>query len=144
MYASTRPPVPTCRANRRRRRPGRLSGHTALNSFLISGAAYGGLGAATSRTPPLQRTLPDASDPESILSHADLEAMTLHHRHRQAVDPRHRVVPKTSRCPTRTPVFVEHYGTGCGYWNAMRIYPVTVLVAMTNTTFAWDVDILST
>ena len=24
---------------------------------------------------------------------------------------------------TRTPTFVEHYGTGVGYWNAMRIYP---------------------
>ena len=26
---------------------------------------------------------------------------------------------------TRVPAFVEHYGTGGGFWNAMRIYPET-------------------
>jgi hypothetical protein len=42
----------------------------------------------------------------------------------------------------RTPAFVEHYGTGGGHWNAMRIYPepCLALVAMTNTTYAWDAD----
>jgi hypothetical protein len=46
----------------------------------------------------------------------------------------------------RTPAFVEHYGTGGGYWNAMRIYPRQrlALVAMTNTTAAWDFDQLFT
>ena len=46
----------------------------------------------------------------------------------------------------RAPAFVEHYGTGGGYWNAMRIYPDQrlALVAMTNTTAAWDFDQLFT
>ena len=47
---------------------------------------------------------------------------------------------------TRTPSFVEHYGTGGGFWNAMRIYPHDrlAIVAMANTTAKWDVDGLFT
>ncbi|HZO69275.1 MAG TPA: hypothetical protein VFB74_30155 [Kribbellaceae bacterium] len=46
----------------------------------------------------------------------------------------------------RAPGFVEHYGTGGGYWNAMRVYPGKrlAIVAMTNTTFKWDTDGLFT
>ena len=42
------------------------------------------------------------------------------------------------------PPFVEHYGTGGGFWNAMRIYPTTglAITAMTNTTSAWDLHSL--
>jgi CubicO group peptidase (beta-lactamase class C family) len=42
----------------------------------------------------------------------------------------------------RSPSFVEHYGTGGGFWNAMRIYPHLglALVGMTNTTGAWPFD----
>jgi CubicO group peptidase (beta-lactamase class C family) len=42
----------------------------------------------------------------------------------------------------RSPAFVEHYGTGGGFWNAMRIYPAPrlAMVAMANTTTGWDVD----
>ncbi|MCQ6270849.1 hypothetical protein M8J71_10185 [Pseudarthrobacter sp. R1] len=45
-----------------------------------------------------------------------------------------------------SPGFVEHYGTGGGFWNAMRIYPEDrlALVAMAKTTAAWDVDRLFT
>jgi len=45
-----------------------------------------------------------------------------------------------------TPAFVEHYVTGCGYWNAMRIYPDQrlAIVAMTSTTSAWPFDRLFT
>jgi len=44
------------------------------------------------------------------------------------------------------PAFVEHWGTGCGFWNAMRIYPDSQLamVAVTNTTYKWDFDKLFT
>lgn len=47
---------------------------------------------------------------------------------------------------TRIPAFVEHYGTAGGLWNAMRIYPEDrlALVAMANTTAAWNVDRLYT
>jgi CubicO group peptidase (beta-lactamase class C family) len=46
----------------------------------------------------------------------------------------------------RDPGFVEHYGTGGGYWNAMRVYPALdlAMVAMANTTASWDFDQLFT
>jgi CubicO group peptidase (beta-lactamase class C family) len=39
-----------------------------------------------------------------------------------------------------TPTFVEHWGTGLGFWNAMRLYPDLGLgiVVMANTTLAYD------
>lgn len=42
----------------------------------------------------------------------------------------------------RSPAFVEHYGTGGGFWNAMRIYPDlgVAVVGMTNATSAWPFD----
>ena len=42
------------------------------------------------------------------------------------------------------PSFVEHWGTGGGFWNAMRLYPDLNLgiVIMANTTTAYDVDTL--
>jgi CubicO group peptidase (beta-lactamase class C family) len=38
------------------------------------------------------------------------------------------------------PAFVEHWGTGGGFWNAMRLYPDLGLgiVVMANTTRAYD------
>jgi CubicO group peptidase (beta-lactamase class C family) len=41
-----------------------------------------------------------------------------------------------------TPTFVEHWGTGGGFWNAMRLYPDSDLgiVTMANTTGAYDHD----
>jgi CubicO group peptidase (beta-lactamase class C family) len=43
---------------------------------------------------------------------------------------------------TRSPAFVEHYGTGGGFWNAMRIYPALGIAAvgMTNATSTWPFD----
>jgi hypothetical protein len=42
------------------------------------------------------------------------------------------------------PAFVEHWGTGAGFWNAMRLYPDLDLgiVVMTNTTRAYDHAVL--
>lgn len=44
------------------------------------------------------------------------------------------------------PAFVEHWGTGGGFWNAMRLYPELGLgvVVMANTTRAYDHDALMT
>jgi CubicO group peptidase (beta-lactamase class C family) len=38
------------------------------------------------------------------------------------------------------PTFVEHWGTGGGFWNAMRLYPGLdlAIVVMANTTRAYD------
>src|SRR3954469_1556021 len=46
----------------------------------------------------------------------------------------------------RQPAFVEHWGTGGGFWNAMRLYPELGLgiVVMANTTRAYDHDALMT
>lgn len=46
----------------------------------------------------------------------------------------------------RTPTYVEHYGTGCGFWNVVRVYPDRrlAMVAMTSATFRWDFDHLFT
>jgi CubicO group peptidase (beta-lactamase class C family) len=45
-----------------------------------------------------------------------------------------------------TPAFVEHWGTGGGFWNAMRIYPDLDLgvVTMANTTRGYDHDAIMT
>jgi CubicO group peptidase (beta-lactamase class C family) len=44
------------------------------------------------------------------------------------------------------PGFVEHWGTGGGFWNAMRLYPELDLgvVVMANTTNSYDHDALMT
>ncbi|PRY51709.1 CubicO group peptidase (beta-lactamase class C family) [Geodermatophilus tzadiensis] len=44
------------------------------------------------------------------------------------------------------PAFVEHWGTGGGFWNAMRLYPGLGLgvVVMANTTRAYDHHVLMT
>ena len=124
----------------------RVHGHTALNPFLVNGAAYGGLvGPAADAVRLAAAHAADTKDPHPVLSHTHLDAM--------------RTITSTGkpfdhgigwfRKPTdaeRTPSFVEHYGTGGGYWNAMRIYPDQRLafVAMTNTTSAWHFDQLFT
>ena len=124
----------------------RVDRHTALNPFLISGGAYGGLvGSVTDAVRLAAAHAADESDPECILSHAELDAM----RTITATGKRFDHGIGWFRKPSdvrRTPAFVEHYGTGLGFWNAMRIYPEQrlALVAMTNTTFAWDADRLFT
>ena len=144
---SPRPLVPLVRAALPSGLVGaRVEGHTALNPFLISGAAYGGLvGNVTDAVRLAAAHAADSSDPESLLSHTQVEAM----RTITATGKRFDHGIGWFRKPidaSRAPAFVEHYGTGCGYWNAMRIYPAQrlALVAMTNTTFAWDVDRLFT
>ena len=120
----------------------RVDGHTSLRPFLVSGAGYGGLvGTVTDAVKLAAAHAAGASVSDPVLPAADLERM--------------RTITDTGkpfdhgigwfRKPVdagRTPAFVEHYGTGGGFWNAMRIYPRTevAMVAMTNTTSAWDFD----
>ena len=47
------------------------------------------------------------------------------------------------RRPTKSPgSWVEHYGTGAGFWNLMRLYPDRGLgvVIMTNSTTSYDFE----
>jgi CubicO group peptidase (beta-lactamase class C family) len=120
----------------------RVHGHTALNPFLVNGAAYGGLlGTATDAVRLAAAHTADKTDPHPVLTHTEVEAM----RTITATGKRFDHGIGWFRKPTdaaRTPAFVEHYGTGGGYWNAMRIYPDQrlALVAMTNTTSTWQFD----
>ena len=124
----------------------RVVGHTALNPFLVNGAAYGGLvGTPADAVRLAAAHAADPTDPHPVLEHEDLEGM----RTITATGKRFDHGIGWFRKPTdaaRTPAFVEHYGTGGGYWNAMRIYPDhrLALVAMTNTTTAWNFDQLFT
>lgn len=124
----------------------RVNGHTALHPFLVNGAAYGGLvGTPADAVRLAAAHAADKKDPHPVLTHPQLDAM----RTITATGKRFDHGIGWFRRPTdaaRTPAFVEHYGTGGGYWNAMRIYPDQrlALVAMTNTTSAWDFDRLFT
>ena len=124
----------------------RVAGRSALNPFLINGAAFGGLiGTVTDAARLAAVHAAQPHHPERLLPHDEIESM------RTIASPGKRFDHGIGwfRKPDdahRTPGFVEHYGTGCGYWNAMRIYPERrlAMVAMTNTTYAWDVDRLFT
>ena len=124
----------------------RVQGNTALIPFLVNGAAYGGLvGTSADAVRLAAAHAADTTDPHPVLSHRHVEEM----RTIIATGKRFDHGIGWFRKPTdaeRTPAFVEHYGTGGGYWNAMRIYPNQrlALVAMTNTTAAWDFDQLFT
>jgi CubicO group peptidase (beta-lactamase class C family) len=119
----------------------RVDGFVALESFRVVGAGYGGLvGSAT-----------------------DAARMVRLHLADGAVDDRRVLRPETARrmrdisTPGRPfdlglgwfrpvkdrdtrPAFVEHWGTGGGFWNAMRMYPELDLgvVVMANTTRPYD------
>ena len=113
-----------------------VAGFTALRPFLVEGAAYGGLVGAPSDAARLALA---HLQPDGPLG--DLSAM------REITCPGKPFDHGTGwfRKPAdidRTPPFVEHYGTGGGFWNAMRIYPTlgVAVVGMTNGTSAWSFD----
>ena len=120
----------------------RAEGHTALRPFLVSGAAYGGLvGTASDAARLAAAHAASRSDAHPVLDHDDIEMM----RTISAAGKRFHHGIGWFRKPAdthRTPAFVEHYGTGLGFWNAMRVYPESrlAMVAMTNTTYKWDFD----
>jgi len=124
----------------------RVAGHTALLPFLVSGAAYGGLvGTVTDAALLAAAHVAGDSDAHPLLDHGDLATMRTISANGKRFDHAIGWFRKPADAH-RDPTFVEHYGTGVGYWNAMRIYPESRLavVAMTNTTFKWDFDQLFT
>jgi CubicO group peptidase (beta-lactamase class C family) len=124
----------------------RVDGHTALQPFLVNGAAYGGLvGSVTDAVRLAAAHAAGASDPHPVLEQPQVEAMRAITASGKPFDHGIGWFRKPSDAG-RTPAFVEHYGTGGGFWNAMRVYPESrlALAAMTNTTFRWDVDRLFT
>lgn len=124
----------------------RVAGYTTLRPFLVNGASYGGLiGNVTDAARFAAAHLARAADAHPLLDQADLERMRTITARGKRFD--HGIGwfrrPADSH---RTPAFVEHYGTGVGFWNAMRIYPDDglAMLAMANTTAQWNVDHLFT
>lgn len=98
--------------------------HVALNPFKVIGAGYGGLiGPVTDIARLLQLHLADGViDGRRLLTAESAKAM------RTITTPGHPFDLGLGwfRRPTdrdAQPAFVEHWGTGGGFWNAMRIYP---------------------
>lgn len=123
-----------------------MGNYTSLNPFLINGPAYGGLiGTAADASRLAAAHAAAVADHHPVLKQGAIEQMRTITVSGKRFD--HGI--GWFRRPAdaaRTPAFVEHYGTGGGFWNAMRIYPHNrlAMVAMANTTAAWNVDRLFT
>jgi CubicO group peptidase (beta-lactamase class C family) len=123
-----------------------VGAYASLQPFLVDGPAYGGLiGTAADAAKLAAAHAAAEHDVHPVLDRAALDQM----RTISATGKRFDHGIGWFRKPTdaaRAPRFVEHYGTGGGFWNAMRIYPDDrlAIVAMANTTTAWDVDGLFT
>jgi CubicO group peptidase (beta-lactamase class C family) len=115
----------------------RVDGYTSLRPFLVQGVAYGGLVGTPGDA--VRLALAHLTGGSAPLG--DLSAM------REITCPGKPFDHGVGwfRKPAdadRTPRFVEHYGTGGGFWNAIRIYPTlgVAIVGMTNNTSAWPYD----
>jgi CubicO group peptidase (beta-lactamase class C family) len=119
----------------------RHGGHLALRPFRVAGAGYGGLiGSAPDAARLLRLHLADGMiDATPILSAPTARAMRTIRTPGRPFDLGlgwfRRPADRNAR-----PGFVEHWGTGGGFWNAMRLYPELGLgiVVMANTTHAYD------
>ncbi|EWT01548.1 beta-lactamase [Intrasporangium oryzae NRRL B-24470] len=119
----------------------RHAGHLALNRFHVDGPAYGGLvGDVLDAGRFLRLHLGDGEiDGTRILRPETTRAMRELNRKGKPFD--HGV--GWFRRPTRgRGDWVEHLGTGAGFWNIMRLYPDRGLgvVVMTNSTSGFDVE----
>ena len=114
-----------------------------LRPFLVNGAAYGGLvGPVTDAARFARLHLRDGElDGQRILSAASAREMRQVRWPGKPFDHGLGWFRKPVDDPGR-PEFVEHYGAGVGFWNAMRLYPSLGLgvVVMANTTQPYDVD----
>jgi CubicO group peptidase (beta-lactamase class C family) len=112
----------------------------ALNSFRVVGSGYGGLvGDVTDAAKLLRLHLRDG---DGVISPASARRM----RDIRALGKPFDLGlgwfrPAADRAE---PAYVEHWGTGGGFWNAMRLYPELDLgiVLMANTTRPYDHAVL--
>ena len=119
----------------------------ALRPFRVAGAGYGGLiGSVTDAARLVRLHLADGTiDGARILAPDTARAMRTISTPGRPFD----LGLGWFRRPAdrqAQPAFVEHWGTGGGFWNAMRLYPELGLgvVVMANTTRAYDHDALMT
>ena len=121
----------------------RAGGYLSLRPFMVEGAAYGGLiGPASDAVKLAAAHLPTSlTGPASSGPLGDVSDMACI-RHRGRPFDHGTGWFRRPEDAARSPRFVEHYGTGVGFWNAMRIYPSLGIaaVAMTNATSRWPFD----
>ncbi len=123
----------------------RQGGQLSLRPFLVDSAAYGGLvGPVTDAARFVRLHLRDGElDGRRVLSASSAREMRQVRWPGKPFDHGLGWFRKPVDDPDR-PEFVEHYGAGAGFWNAMRLYPSAGLgmVVMANTTQPYDVDTL--
>ena len=117
----------------------------SLRPFLVNGAAYGGLVGSVADAARFARLhLRDGElDGARVLSVESARQMRQIRWPGKRFDHGLGWFRKPVDDPAR-PEFVEHFGAGAGFWNAMRLYPTENLgmVVMANTTQPYDVDAL--
>jgi CubicO group peptidase (beta-lactamase class C family) len=117
----------------------------ALRPFLVQGAAYGGLvGPVTDVARFVRLHLDDGEiDGTRVITAATARAMREVTWPGKPFDHGLGWFRKPTGDPDRSP-YVEHYGAGAGFWNAMRLYPEQGLgmAVMANTTQPYDIDTL--
>jgi CubicO group peptidase (beta-lactamase class C family) len=130
----------------RRLLPTGITGHRhgpylPLNDFAVDGPAYGGLiGDVLDAGRFLRMHLNDGElDGTRILSAQTARQMRAID---QAGKPFHHGIGWFRRPTAATEHWVEHLGTGAGYWNVMRLYPGRGLgiVVMSNSTSSYDFE----
>ncbi len=119
----------------------RHGSHVALRPFRVAGAGYGGLlGSVVDVARLLRLHLADGTvDGSRVLAPSTARTMRTIATPGRPFD----LGLGWFRRPAdrdAEPAFVEHWGTGGGFWNAMRLYPDLGLgvVVMANTTRAYD------
>jgi CubicO group peptidase (beta-lactamase class C family) len=120
----------------------RVQGFMSLRPFLVEGAAYGGLVGPAADAVKLAAThLPSSRRDAANHPLGDLNQMRVIDHLGKPFDHGIGWFRKPADAD-RIPAFVEHYGTGGGFWNAMRIYPELgiAMVGMTNATNTWPFD----
>jgi len=119
----------------------RQDGFVGLESFRVTGAGYGGLvGSATDAARLVRLHLGDgAIDGRRVLEPQTARLMRDIRTPGRPFDLGLGWFRRARDRATR-PVFVEHWGTGGGFWNAMRLYPGLDLgiVVMANTTHSYE------
>ncbi|WP_138732553.1 serine hydrolase domain-containing protein [Modestobacter excelsi] len=121
--------------------------HVALRPFRVAGAGYGGLiGSATDAARLVRLHLADGTiDGARILAPDTARSMRTIHAPGRPFDLGLGWFRRSADRDAQ-PAFVEHWGTGGGFWNAMRLYPghKIGIVVMANTTRAYDHHALMT
>ncbi|GAA0966212.1 serine hydrolase domain-containing protein [Acrocarpospora macrocephala] len=126
----------------------RYGRYLSLRPFLVTGAGYGGLVGNVvdaARLAALHLGDGAAINGQRLLSTQSAQAMRRIHARGEPFDHGIGWFRRPDHRGSR-PEFVEHYGTGAGFWNGIRLYPDLdfAITVMTNTTHAYDIHTLFT